>query len=164
MPVSNKQSMPQDKFLTMAANLLYKAFLDSSRTKAKNLFREMSGGKVLALTKVQLEDKSEIRVDIALDHSEYRGAINFGAFRSSVALLISSLGEQLKKGEDVRVFSADHDSDIMIFGVTAVTHENKEPNVMVLGAEMASERPSVLLKLMYIDPEQFSVDTEEEAS
>ena len=164
MPESNRQTMPQDKFLTMAANLMYKAFLDNSRTKAKNLFRAMSGGKVVALTTVQLEDKSQIRVDIALDCSEYRGTINFGAFRSSVSLLISSLGEQLKKGEDVQVFSANHDADIMIFGVTAVTREAKDPNVMVLVAEMASERPSVLLKLMYIDPEQFSVDTEEAAS
>ncbi|MEH6568186.1 MAG: hypothetical protein V7709_03855 [Halioglobus sp.] len=164
MPASDRQSMPQDKFLTMAANLLYKAFLDSSRTKAKNLFREMSGGKVLPLTNVQLEDKSQIRVDIALDYSEYRGAINFGAFRSSVAMLVSRLGEQLKKGEDVRVFSADHDADIMIFGITAVTREDKDPNVMVLGAEMASERPSVLLKLMYIDPAQFAAEPEEAAS
>jgi hypothetical protein len=164
MAESNRQTMPQDKFLTMAANLMYKAFLDNSRTKAKNLFREMSGGKVVALTTVQLEDKSQIRVDIALDCSEYRGAINFGAFRTSVSLLISSFGEQLKKGEDVQVFSANHDADVMIFGVTAVTREGKDPNVMVLGAEMASERPSVLLKLMYIDPEQFSVDIGEAAS
>lgn len=164
MVASNRQSMPQDKFLTMAANLLYKAFLESSRTKAKNLYREMSGGKVLPLTTVQLEDKSQMRVDIALDHSEYRGAINFGTFRASVAMLVSSLGEQLKKGEDVRVFSADHNEDVMIFGVTAVTVDAKDPNVMVLGAEMASDRPSVLLKLMYIDPEQFAVEPAEAAS
>ena len=91
MPVNKTQSVPQDQFLTMAANLLYKSFLESSRTKAKNVYKELVAGKTLPLTTVEMADKSTVRFDIALDHSEYRGNINFGAFRSSLTLLIRIL-------------------------------------------------------------------------
>ena len=161
MSTNKTQSIPQDKFLTMAANLLYKGFLDSSRTKAKNVYKELAAGKVVTLTTVQMEDKSTVRFDIALDTSEYKGIINFGSFRSSLTMLISSLGEKLKQKEEVTVFSAQHDPDVMIFGVTAVTKEAQEANIMVLGADMAGDRPSVLLKLMYIDHEQFAVEPDE---
>jgi hypothetical protein len=44
----------------------------------------------------------------------------------------------------------------MIFGVTAVTQEQGETNIMVLGADSSEGQPSVLLRLMYIDYSQFS--------
>jgi hypothetical protein len=160
MSTNSTQSIPQDKFLTMAANLLYKAFLDSSRTKAKNIYKEMVAGKLIPLTTVQMEDKSTVRFNVALDYSEYRGKLNFGAFRSSLSMLISSLGESLRKEEEVTVFSAHQDPNAMIFGVTAVTREGNDPNVMVLGADMSGDTPSITLKLMYIDHKQFAVDVE----
>lgn len=162
MPDSTTHSIPQDKFLTMAANLLYKTFLESSRTKAKNAYKEMLAGKVLPLTTVQMEDKSTVRFGVALDHSEYRGSLSFGAFRSSLGLLLSQLGETLRKKEEVRVFAAQHDANVMIFGVTAVTRETREttdPNIMVLGANMGGEKPSVLLNLMYLNHQQFAAES-----
>ena len=163
MSASTTHSLSQDKFLTMAANILYKALLESSRTQAKNIYKELVRGKTARLTTVQMEDKSTVRIDVALDHSEYRGTINFGAFRSSLTLLISRLSENLKKEEEITVFSAHGDPNVMIFGVTAITRGDETPNVMVLGADMAADRPSILLKLMYLDHEQFVIDTEASA-
>lgn len=160
MTGDNTQSIPQDQFLIMAGNLLHRAFVDSTRTKAKSIYREMAAGKIVSLTSVEMEDKSSVRFDIALDHSEYLGSINFGAFRSSVAVLIASLGENLKKEEQIKVFTEQDNPNAMIFGVTAVTQESKEPNIMVLGADMTSGNASVLLKLMYINHEQFTAAQE----
>ena len=44
----------------------------------------------------------------------------------------------------------------MIFGVTAVTVENNQPNVMVLGANTADNQAAVMLRLAYLDPDQFT--------
>lgn len=155
MASDHTQSIPQEQFLTMAGNLLYRAFLDSGRTKAKNLYKEVAAGKVVPLTSVEMEDKSTVRFDISLDSSEYLGAINFGAFRASVKMLIASLGETLKKEEQVKVFSEQDNPNAMIFGVTGVTQEANQPNIMVLGADMSNDQALVLLKLMYINHEQF---------
>ena len=163
MSDSSTHSVPQDKFLIMAANLLYKTFLESSRTKAKTAYKEMLAGKVLPLSIVQMEDKSNVRFGVALDHSEYRGNLSFGAFRSSLGLLINRLGESLRKKEEIRVFSAQHDENVMIFGITAVTRETEDPNIMVLGANMAGDEPSVLLNLMYLNHEQFAAQPVENA-
>jgi len=163
MSSSNTQSVPQDKFLTMAVNMLYKAFIENSRTQAKNIYREIATGKAIVLTNVRMEDDSTSRFDLALDHSEYHGDINFGAFRASVGLLISSLGEKLNQEKEITTFSAEHDPNMIIFGVTAVTKEADDPNVMVLGTEMAADHPAVLLKLMYLNHDQFAVEPESPA-
>jgi hypothetical protein len=163
MSAIQTQSVPQDKFLTMAANLLYKAFFESSRTQAKNLYKELVSGETRPLTTVRMEDKSTVRFDVALEYSEFIGAMSFGAFRTSLTLLINSLGETLEKGKEITVFSSHDDPNSIIFGVTSVTREIDDPNVMVLGANMAGEGPSVLLRLMYLDHKQFMVDAEETA-
>jgi hypothetical protein len=142
----------------MAANLLYKAFIENSRTRAKNVYREIMAGKTVGLTTVEMEDKSTIRFDIALDCSEYRGTLNFGAFRSNLTQLIGSFGESLKNKEPVPIFTAQNDSEEVIFGVTALSQEAGHTNIMVLSADMSPQRPSVLLKLMYLDHEQFAAN------
>jgi hypothetical protein len=39
MADTQSQSIPRDQFLTMAINLLHRAFIEASRTEAKNLFK-----------------------------------------------------------------------------------------------------------------------------
>lgn len=150
------QSIDRDKFLTMAANLMFKAFLEPSRTQAKALYRTIEEGKAVHLTDVQMEDKSTVGFEVALDHSELKGKLNYGAFRASVATLVHNLGETLRQEDaEIPVFTADDNPEVKIFGVTAVTYEGKDPRVMVLGADQGSGRPVIQLRLMYLDPVQF---------
>ena len=58
MPQSQIQSMPQDKFLLVAVNLLHKAIVEATRTEAKALYQQIASEKVVNLTKVQLIDDS----------------------------------------------------------------------------------------------------------
>lgn len=149
------QTVSREKFLTMSVNLLYKAFLESRRTEAKQVFRDMLAGKSVPLTKVQMEDRSLVRFDVALDHSLYQGKLNFGSFRAGLALLVARLSDALREQRDITVFTAEHDPNVMIFGVTAVTWEEGEPSVMVLGADSSRDSGAVELRLQYLDPEQF---------
>lgn len=156
MAATQTQSIPQDKFLTLSVNLLNKVFLEASRTDAKNLYREISEGAPVALTRVQMEDKSEVRFDLRLDHSEFRGRLNYGSFRASLTTLIANIVEALRDKKPVKVFHAEHDRNVMIFGITAPTIEDSKANVMVLGADASEGQPSVMLQLMYLDPDQFT--------
>lgn len=106
---------------------------------------------------VRMEEDSDVRFDLALDHSEYRGdRFNFTAFRDSVTVLVGSLSENLKAQNDVPVFS-EQDDGSMLFGVPGVTKEGEQVNVMMLGVDLRGPG-SVLLKLQYLDPEQFVED------
>lgn len=164
MAQMHTQSIPREKFLTMAANLIHRALLDTTRTEAKKIYREIAAGKVVALTEVEMEDKSRIRFDLALDQTELDNRLNFGAFRASVATLVNNLGESLRQEDkQITVFRAENNPEMTLFGVTAVTFEGEEPRVMVLAADTGSGRPVIELRLMYLDPGQFQTgagDTE----
>jgi hypothetical protein len=150
------QSFPREKFLLMSANLLHKALVEAARTDAKNIYKEIAGGKAIHLTTVQMEDKSTLRVSLSLDHSEFRGKLNYGAFRASLATLIANITQTLRDEKEFPVFNADGDTAAMIFGITALTVEEELPNVMVLGSELGSQAGATRLRLMYLDPQQFS--------
>jgi hypothetical protein len=156
MAATQNQSISQEQFLTLSVNLLNKAFLEATRTKAKNLYREISEGALVPLTRVQMEDGSLVRFDLRLDQSEFRGRLNYGSFRASLTTLIANLVEALRNKKPIKVFHAEHERQVMIFGVTAPTVEEGRANVMVLGADISEGQPSVMLQLMYLDPEQFT--------
>ena len=46
------QSISREQFLTICTNMLYRAFVQASRTDAKKLFREISDGRPVRLTKL----------------------------------------------------------------------------------------------------------------
>lgn len=157
-------SLPTEKFLTLSVNLLHRVFLEATRTEAKNLYRDISDGREVPLTRVRMEDGSEARFDVALDCSEYRGRLNFGAFRTGVGLLVANIAEALRADRPVRTFHAGDAADQVIFGISAVTVEGGEPSVLVLGADSRPTRASVLLQLQYLDASQFERPAAEPAS
>ena len=63
------QSIPREKFLLMSINMLHRAFIESARTDAKNVYKEISAGNAVHLTTVQMEDKSTVRFNLSLDQT-----------------------------------------------------------------------------------------------
>lgn len=156
MAQTQVHSMPQDKFLLVAVNLLHKAFVEATRTEAKALYQQIASGEVVKLTTVQLEDKSTVTFHLSLSHSEYQGRLNFGAFRASVAALAGNIARALQEGRELKVFAALNGGNAIIFGITAVTLEDGKPNVMVLAADSRATGEGTVLQLMYLDPTQFA--------
>ncbi|MEM9255047.1 MAG: hypothetical protein AAGA91_06340 [Pseudomonadota bacterium] len=159
MPEAN---LSHETFLTVATNLLHRALLDIGRTEAKRCFRALEAGEELVLSDVRMEDDSVARFSLVLDHSEFKGRLNFTRFRDSLATLIANISVHLRdSGKTLPTFSAEHVNDQVIFGVTAVTVLEGVPNVLVLGA--GAQRPDgvTLLQLLYLDPSQFEAAVEQ---
>ena len=148
MSTIEPQSMPRQQFLTVAVNLLNRAFLEAKRTDAKNLYRAVAEGKRVALTNLQMDDKSTVRIDLSLDHSEFDGSLNFGAFRNSLTALLTNLASRLPNADDIPTFGAEGDPDNIIFGVTGVAVEKEVPSVMVLATKPGGREPAIWLRLM----------------
>ncbi len=148
-------SMPHDRFLLIAANLLQRALLEPTRTAAKRLYRELAEGRTLALTSVELEDGSTARFAVALDASEFRGRLNFGAFRASLETLIANIAAHLKAEKPVTVFTEAEREDVLLFGITGATLEGDQANVLMLGSEPHVNGEVTVVRLMYLDPLQF---------
>ena len=156
MASSQIQSMPQEKFLLVALNLLHTAFVEASRTEAKKLYSEIFQGSIVHLTSVKLADESIARFDLSLAHGEYQGSLNYGGFRASLAALISNISKVINEKKELRVFNAMNGGNAMIFGITAITHEDDKANVMVLAVDSGEEGGGTTLQLMYLNPTQFT--------
>ncbi|TDG14153.1 hypothetical protein E2F43_11810 [Seongchinamella unica] len=157
------QSMPREQFLTIAVNLLHRAFMDAKRDDAKILFRELIEGRRAPLTNVQMEDKSTVRFDLSMDYSQYGGSLNFGAFRASLTALLANLVDAIKSGREITTFGAQGNPDNIIFGVTGVNVDRGVPSVLVLSTHADSREPVIQLRLMYLDYQQFLASHQEEA-
>jgi hypothetical protein len=159
--MSRMHRMSTDQFLKVAVNLLSKAVLEPSRTESKSLFRELQSGKTVPLTRLQMEDGSQSLFSVMMNHDEYRGHLSFSAFRDSITLLIANLVDALNAEREIRVFKAQHDPDVMLFAVTAITVTDNQPNVMMLGADAGAGKTSVALQLLYMEPSQFLQNRDE---
>ena len=148
-----QHSLPRDKFLTVANNVIYKSLLEAKRTNSKNIYRAISEGKRVALMTIRMDEESESRFDLTLDHSEFRGKLNFGAFRASVQALVGSVSELLQGEKKITTFT-DEENGNVLFGVPGFTQEGGHFNALMLAVDVAVAG-TVLLRLQYMDPDQF---------
>jgi hypothetical protein len=153
---TQNKSLPTDKFLTVAINLLNKALLEASRTEAKQLYRQLEEGKTITLTHVRMEDESLVRFDLALSHELYEGRLGFSSFRTGLTVLIANIVEALKEPDKIRTFRNQEDPESVMFGVLAATEEDGRPSILSLGADPSRDEARVMLRLSYLDYRQFA--------
>ncbi|MEE4658888.1 MAG: hypothetical protein V2J89_00365 [Halieaceae bacterium] len=147
-------SLPPQRFLTVAGNILHRTLLDAQRAAAKRIFNDINEGRRVELVTVQMDDETELRFDLTLDSSEFRGdRLNFTFFRNSVQGLVAAMGLALKEEGDIPIFR-EQGGRAMLFGVPGVTRDTGEVNVMMMSSDMRKPG-SVVLKLQYMDPSQF---------
>ena len=100
-----------------------------------------------------MDDDSESRFDITLDHSEFNGKLNFGLFKSVLSHMLVQIAEYVKSGKDIPVFT-DENTGNVLFGLPGVFEKEGDVNALLLGADLKS--PGLVnLQLQFVDPEQF---------
>lgn len=153
MALYRTQSISQDQLLTIAANILDKAFFDSSRVLAKRRYQALEKGDRVFLINMTMEDRGELTVDLRLDRTELRSKLNFSIFRDVVAQLIGAVSQLLKSGQPLPVFSSA-DKGHWSYLIPAVYRGDARDEILILGLD--ARRPGELtLELMFIDPGQF---------
>lgn len=146
-------TLTTEKFLTVATNILHKAFVEGSRTSAKNVYSSIVDGKRVSLVTLKMDDDSESRVDVTLDHSEFRGKLNFGVFKSILTHMLVQIAEFVKSEKQVPVFT-DEESGNLLFGVPGIFDNKGEINALLLGADLGGQG-LIHLQLQFVEPDQF---------
>ena len=155
MALYRTQSMSSEKLLTIAANVLHKAFYDSTRLDAKRRYQFLHDGRAIFLIKLKVEDGSELDVNLSLDRSELRGKLNFSLFKQLVGRLLATYAQLLNEKQPLNTFS-DEQQQRWVYLIPAAFQSSEALNMMVLAANM-SQPGALTLELMFIDPEQFRV-------
>lgn len=153
MTLYRTQSISQDQLLAIAANLLDKAFFDSSRVLAKRRYQALEKGTQIFLINVSMEDRSELAVDLRLDRAELQSKLNFSAFRDVVAHLLGAISQLIKEKQHPPVFSSETDGRWMYL-IPAVYRGDVRDEMLILGLD-TRVRGKLTLELMFIDPTQF---------
>lgn len=150
------QSLDAKKLLSAYTNSLFKAFVEGQRSDAKRMFAELDKGNVIHLLRITFDEGHNLDIGLTLDSSEFRGKLNFSAFRNSVTALAAQISAELSAENEVFLLTSD-DGKETLFKIAGFTEEDKQLNAMM----MSSSQPGpgqVNLKLMYIDPDQFQQD------
>ena len=75
--------------------------------------------------------------------------------RDGLQNLLAAIGAALRAGQSVTEFAGERGAGV-IFGLPGVIDQAGQRNVLVLGRAPQSGAEPVLLRLMYLDPDQFT--------
>ena len=81
-------TMTYDQLGSLAANLLHKAFIETTRTVSKGLFRRLEQGETVGVTRLEFEGDETVQLNMTLDISQYRGDLNYSRFRDSIVAIL----------------------------------------------------------------------------
>ena len=141
--------------LAIAVNLFKTCLLDAGRTEAKRYFKDLDAGRELYLTEMAMPDKSTLRVRLQLMQQEFRGNLNFSAFKLQLQMLCAEIVKVIKAESEPIVMSDDSGRQLM-FNIPAISNLDGDFNALVLGADLRRSG-ELVLQLMFIDPEQYRV-------
>ena len=92
--------------MLLASSLIKQCIIDGQRSDGKRFFRALEAGKAVLLNDVKLEDGSVLRVSLDMNYDEFRGQLNFSAFRNQLRFRLMFVDpDQFAAGESTGVDS-----------------------------------------------------------
>jgi hypothetical protein len=144
----------------MSANVLHKTFFDNTRLVAKRVFNELDKGKRLKLVSLTMEDKSELKIDVSLDTTDYVGHLNFSLMRKHLKSLLAQIAKLLEEGKRPSVRN-NKQNGTQLFNIPGAVVEQGQLNVLMM-AWSSRVKGTVEIELMFFEPTQF-VEQESES-
>jgi hypothetical protein len=143
----------------LTAHLLNKAFIETTRTVSKGVFRRLVDGEVVPITQLEFEGDETVQLNMKLHMSDYRGDINYTRFRDGVVALLKELLTALSKEGALKTFTAN-DADgfatnTRLLGASGPTQHGEDINVLMVAMTPSQNEPKIVVELMYMDPDQF---------
>lgn len=152
-------TMTYDQLGSLAANLLHKAFIETTRTVSKGLFRRLEGGETVGVTRLEFEGDETVQLNMTLDISQYRGDLNYSRFRDSIVAILQDLIEILKEEGALRTYQErgpdQQGTNKVLIGARGPTVHGSDINVLMCTMTPSLREPLILMDLMYMDADQF---------
>jgi hypothetical protein len=144
------------KLFNLGANLLVAGFINQSPENAKRLFKDLKQGASVNSGELSGEKSGiKIPVKLELDRSEYRGQFNYPNFELSLKAMLQKFQTEVRKDKelkDLRTLTNDATGGI-VFNLPTGVEVDGNLNVMMLAMEPKAD--SLVVRLIYVDPEQF---------
>lgn len=142
--------------LDISAGILNTAFIKAPKDKAKLLFKEIKGGKHYPMGNLTFGKTHTVDYKLALDYSEFVGpGFNFDVFQAALFNLLQRVHEKMKAKEQIDFLTGEKGVVINMPGVVHLAHKDEEQyNVLFMALDFPAPT-EFILRLMFVDPEQF---------
>ena len=149
---NNAVELKSEDFLAALNRNLDLHFFLSDRTQAKQKFSQLKNGEKLPIMKLGFSDQSELECSLVLDHSEYVGKVNFGAFRKHLAMMMHGIKTRLESDAELNVMRDA--SGQVLFNIPGIVRDEKSTNVLVCGLAQTTASEANI-NLMFLNPDAY---------
>ncbi|NNC98631.1 MAG: hypothetical protein HKN85_00455 [Gammaproteobacteria bacterium] len=151
-------NLQPDKLLQAVLENLNQQFFADSRAQSKLLYKSIADGRQMPFMQIAVDDSGEVICELALDHSQFSGSLNFGKFRKCLAMMLKGLSIKLEKhaqnGEGFNMMNSDQGQ--LLFNIPGVVMSEDGVNVLVFGLSQAGPGLATI-RLMFLDPAQYPI-------
>ncbi|MDA9007685.1 hypothetical protein N9J18_00450 [Porticoccaceae bacterium] len=151
------------RLFNLGANLIAAGFIKQNSTEAKKLFKELKQGDAIKGGQLKSEKTGEvIPIKLELDRKEFRGQFNFPNFDVSVRALLQKFETEVRKDKELKTLRTltNPDTGEVLFNIPSGLSIDDNINVLMMAVHPQSD--CMVVKLMFMEPEPFLVETPED--
>ena len=151
------------QILNAAASILQTGFLTGPRDQARHDFKKLKQGKSIKVATLNIGRLKDAPFKLQLDYSEYEGpGFGFDSFISALESMLRHTETALKEKKDLNILTNQKQSEVVLAAVPGIVRREEQINVMMMNFSFGA--PDVILKLMFVDPDQLDKSTTQPAS
>lgn len=148
------------RLFNLGANLIAAGFIKQTANEAKKLFKDLKKGGTLKGGQIRSEKTGQvIPIMLELDRKQYRGKFNFPNFDVAVRSLLQKFDTQARKDKELKELRTltNKDSGEVLFNLPSGVSIDGDINVLMMAVKPEAER--IIVRLVFMEPEPFLVET-----
>lgn len=148
------------RLFNLGANLIAAGFIKQNSTEAKKLFKELKQGDAIKGGQLKSEKTGEIiPIKLELDRKEFRGQFNFPNFDVSIRALLQKFETEVRKDKELKTLRTltNPDNGEVLFNIPSGLSIDDNINVLMMAVKPESD--CIIVKLAFMEPEPFLVET-----
>jgi hypothetical protein len=148
------------RLFNLGANLIAAGFIKQNSTEAKKLFKELKQGDAIKGGQLKSEKTGEIiPIKLELDRKEFRGQFNFPNFDVSIRALLQKFETEVRKDKELKTLRTltNPDTGEVLFNIPSGLSIDDNINVLMMAVKPESD--CIIVKLAFMEPEPFLVET-----
>lgn len=165
---TTKPRIDMAQFLTLSVNTLHNYFFNVPKEKSRRLYKEIAAGESVGIATLTVGDTKEsgskengIKLKLCLDQSEFKGHLTFHLFQGALGMMLRNIADKIQRKADLNIFTSNETGEILIH-LPGLVEDRGHLNVLVMG--IAPSKTGALIKLQFLDSDQFRKDNPETAA
>ena len=156
MTTTNSINIDAKRLFNLGANLIAAGFMKQKPADAKKLFKELKQGEAIKGGQLKSEKTGAvIPIKLELQRKAYRGKFNYPNFEICIKALLQKFDTEVRKDKDLKELStlSNPDNGEILFNLPSGVQIDEDINVLMMAVR--PEKDSLIVKLIFMEPEQF---------